>query len=1042
MFWTAEKLMERRNELRRWVARASVAVGPFRYHDGDLPGAFAPALDDAGWPVVRPYDRIAGRPNMITWYRAKLTIPADLGGKRLALRFGSHIANGGHNNMPESLLYIDGRPYHGLDRNHRVIFLPAELCETGRSVNLAIQAWSGWREYENLLWQDPELIHFDDETDALAYDFDAIYRTLKELDDTSAAKVQLLTLSEAVMAELDWTHPGAEAFYASVGRARAATQQGFEQFKRIDALKPIVNHIGHTHLDVAWLWTLDNIKLKTARSWSSALRTMEQYPEFKWLQSQPQLYKYIKQTQPEIWAQVKARVAEGRWEADGGMWVEADCNLSGGESLIRQFLYGMRFFREELGVDNVVLWLPDVFGYAWALPQIIKGVGLKYFMTTKISWNQFNRFPFDTFRWRGIDGTEVLTHFITAPVPNRAPESWNYTYNAEVLPDVVKGAWDLYQQKEINNEPLSSFGFGDGGGGPTRNDMEFARRLADMPGIPHVRIGRVDEYFARLEERVWTDPRLPVWNGELYLEYHRGTYTSQAQQKRNNRKLEFLLHNAELYGAMAGLLAGAAYPRERLDEAWEIVLRNQFHDIIPGSSIKEVYQDSAVEYQEAHALGGGALGEAEAALVSGMNLAEDSLVVFNPTGISRSDLVEVDLPAGTVPVDEEGVPLPVQGKLVYAVDVPANGYRAYPLRQAPGGSGPKGRLTVTPGLIETPHFRIELNERGQISRLLDKVQAREVLAPGQAANVLQAFEDKPMNYDAWDIDIYYTQKCREVINLVEATVEEAGPERGVLKLVWRFEDSTITQRMTVYARTPRLDFETHVDWQQSQVLLKAAFPVQVHSTRATYEIQFGNVERPTHRNTSWDWARFESVGHKWADLSEGGYGVSLLNDCKYGYDIHNNVLRLTLIKSPIWPDPTADRGEHRFTYSIFPHAEDWYRGGTVAQGYRLNNPLTAVVEPAHQGALPPVFSLVSCEAPNVMIETVKRAEAGDGIVVRVYEFGNRRGPAELVFGRPLTAVFATNLLEEEAEAVAFTGRRVTLHMTPYAIRTLKVQFAD
>ncbi|HYF79608.1 MAG TPA: glycoside hydrolase family 38 C-terminal domain-containing protein, partial [Symbiobacteriaceae bacterium] len=483
-------------------------------------------------------------------------------------------------------------------------------------------------------------------------------------------------------------------------------------------------------------------------------------------------------------------------------------------------------------------------------------------------------------------------------------------------------------------------------------------------------------------------------------------------------------------------------PRERLDEAWEIVLRNQFHDIIPGSSIKEVYQDSAVEYQEAHALGGGALGEAKATLVSGMNLAEDSLVVFNPTGISRSDLVEVDLPAGTVPVDEEGVPLPVQGKLVYAVDVPANGYRAYPLRQAPGGSGPKGRLTVTPGLIETPHFRIELNERGQISRLLDKVHAREVLAPGQAANVLQAFEDKPMNYDAWDIDIYYTQKCREVINLVEATVEEAGPERGVLKLVWRFEDSAITQRLTVYARTPRLDLETHVDWQQSQVLLKAAFPVQVHSTRATYEIQFGNVERPTHRNTSWDWARFESVGHKWADLSEGGYGVSLLNDCKYGYDIHNNVLRLTLIKSPIWPDPTADRGEHRFTYSIFPHAEDWYRGGTVAQGYRLNNPLTAVVEPAHQGALPPVFSLVSCEAPNVMIETVKRAEAGDGIVVRVYEFGNRRGPAELVFGRSLAAVYATNLLEEEAEAVAFTGRRVTLHMTPYAIRTLKVQFAD
>ncbi|HWI65323.1 MAG TPA: glycoside hydrolase family 38 C-terminal domain-containing protein, partial [Symbiobacteriaceae bacterium] len=561
--------------------------------------------------------------------------------------------------------------------------------------------------------------------------------------------------------------------------------------------------------------------------------------------------------------------------------------------------------------------------------------------------------------------------------------------------------------------------------------------LADMPGIPHVKIGRVDEYFARLEGRVWADPRLPVWNGELYLEYHRGTYTSQAQQKRNNRKLEFLLHNAELYAALAGIMTGAEYPRPALDEAWEIVLRNQFHDIIPGSSIRPVYEESAVEYQAARELAGGALAEAEASLTSVMDLAEASLVVFNPTGVNRSDLVEVELPEGTVPVDEEGLPLPTQGKLVYAVDVPANGYRAYPLRPFVG-AGASGRLTVTPALVETPHFRIELNGAGQIARLYDRVQNREVLAPGRAANVLQAFEDKPMHYDAWDIDIYYSQKCREVTDLVEATVEEAGPERGVLRLVWRFEDSTITQRMTVYARTPRIDFDTHVDWQQSQVLLKAAFPVEVHATRATYEIQFGNVERPTHWNTSWDWARFESVGHKWADLSEGGYGVSLLNDCKYGYDIKDNVLRLTLIKSAISPDPKADRGEHRFTYSLFPHAEDWYRGGTVAQGYRLNNPLTAVVESAHRGTLPAVFSLVSCAAPNVMVETVKAAESGQGLVVRVYEFGNRRGPVELLFGRPIASAVETNLLEQEPRPVSWQGHRLPFEVTPYAIRTFVV----
>ncbi|HWI65452.1 MAG TPA: glycoside hydrolase family 38 C-terminal domain-containing protein, partial [Symbiobacteriaceae bacterium] len=754
MFWTEEKLWGRRDELRRHVARESVTVGPFRYHEGDLAGAFGPTLDDSTWPVVAPLQRIGGQPDMITWFRAVLTVPEGLGRKPLALRFGEHIARGGHNDMPEALLYLDGRPYHGLDRNHREIFLPAELCEAGRTVSLAIQAWSGWRQYDSLYWQDPELIHFDAETDALAYDFDAVLQTVRTMEKTSHLRVELLNLVEAAMQAIDWTAPGSDRFYASVRDARAVMAEGFERLQRSEPLKPIVNHIGHTHLDVAWLWTLGNIKLKTARSWSSALRMMEQYPDFSWIQSQPQLYKYIKQTQPEIWEQVKQRVAEGRWEADGGMWVEADCNLSGGESLIRQFLHGTRFFREEFGVENVVLWLPDVFGYAWALPQIIKGCGLKYFMTTKISWNQFNRFPYDTFRWRGIDGTEVLTHFITAPVPNRHKDSWNYTYNAEIIPDVVKGAWDLYQQKEINQEPLSSFGFGDGGGGPTRRDMEFAHRLADMPGIPHVKIGRVGEYFDRLHDRVWADPRLPVWNGELYLEYHRGTYTSQAQQKRNNRKLEFLLHNAELYAALAGIVTGAEYPRPALDEAWEIVLRNQFHDIIPGSSIRPVYEESAVEYQAARELAGGALSEAEASLTSVMDLAEESLVVFNPTGLNRGDLVEVELPEGTVPVDEEGLPLPTQGKLVYAVDVPANGYRAYPLRPFAGAEA-SGRLTVTPQLVETPHFRIELNAAGQIARLYDRVQNREVLAPGRAANVLQAFEDKPMHYDAWDIDIYY-----------------------------------------------------------------------------------------------------------------------------------------------------------------------------------------------------------------------------------------------------------------------------------------------
>jgi alpha-mannosidase len=1055
-FWAEERLRQQLTELRRYVARDRLPIAPVRRHDGDLPPEAAAAdFDDSAWPVIRAEERLAARADQLIWLRASVTVPAGMAGERLALRFGEGVARGGHNNQAESLLYLNGRPYHGLDGNHRVVFLPETLCRDGSTLSLAVQAWTGWSRFETLRWEDPELIWFDGETDALAYDLDALVRTLLITDRDSLARAEMVHLGEAALLALDWTEPGSERFYASVRAARAITTAGFERLKGQEGIKPTVAHVGHTHLDVAWLWTLDNIKLKTARSWASALRLLEQYPDFVWIQSQPQLYKYVKETQPELWAEVKRRVAEGRWEADGGMWVEADCNLSGGESLVRQFLYGMRFFREELGVRCTVLWLPDVFGYAWALPQIVRGCGLQAFMTTKISWSQFNRFPYDTFRWRGIDGTELLTHFVTTPGPDQPRENWYYTYNGQILPDTVKGNWDAYQQKDVNDETLSTFGFGDGGGGPTREMMEFARRLEDLPGVPRVRVGRVDGYFRRLSERVGDDPRLPLWDGELYFEYHRGTYTSQAQVKRDNRRAEFLLHNAELYATAAGALLGAAYPREALDECWEIVLRNQFHDIIPGSSIKEVYEDSGRDYARAFALGDGVFREALGALAGAAGRgdagAEDgAVVVFNPTPFDRSDLVACDLPPETEALDEAGAPLPRQGGLLYARDVPANGYRRFALGRrgaaaAGAGDPADGGLTVTGRRIETPHLLVELNERGQLSRLLDKRHDREVLPPGRPANVLQAFEDKPLRFDAWDIDIYYQQKGRDVGDLVESVVEETGPERGVLRLVWRFEQSTITQRLTVYARTPRIDFETHVDWQQSQVLLKAAFPVLVRSTRATYEIQFGSVERPTHWNTSWDWARFETVAHKWADLSEGGYGVSLLNDCKYGHDVKDDVMRLTLIKSAVAPDPQADRGEHRFTYALYPHAGDWYDGGTVRQGYRLNNPLCAVrvpggaPRPGPGGDLPGRFAFVTCTAPHVLVETVKAAESGEGLIVRVYEYGNRRGPAALRFCRPLAGAAEVNLLEEAPQPARVEGDTVHFDVRPFEIKTFHVR---
>lgn len=660
--------------------------------------------------------------------------------------------------------------------------------------------------------------------------------------------------------------------------------------------------------------------------------------------------------------------------------MEADTNITGGESLIRQFLYGKRFIKEEFGLETSVVWLPDVFGYSWALPQIIKKSGMRYFMTIKLSWNQFNRFPYDTFQWRGIDGTEVLAHFISAPertTPGTSSETSptgqyliRYTYNGLLCPRVVKGSWDNYQQKEINDELLLAFGWGDGGGGPTKEMLEAARAMENLPGLPRVELGTAESYFARLEKRL-EGKNVPVWDGELYLEYHRGTYTSQGHNKRANRKAEVLYHNAEWLSAVRSLLTGD-HPSAELREGWELILLNQFHDILPGSSIHEVYEDSRKDYERIRGIGEKALNDAQEAIVryvAGMGAGDqgsrEGVVVFNPISWERSDLVELLWPErwqGRVFVDEDGQVMPLQiverdgvkTALLEARGVPLLGYKVFFLAERDGksqrGAGEdvaeaaakdaaQDDIIVTPEHLENRFYRIRLNRRGQVVSLYDKRSGREVLARGARANVFQVFEDKPLAFDAWDIDIYYQEKMREIEDLVDAKVEEAGRLRGTLSLKWRFFDSTIAQRIVLYGHSPRIDFQTVIDWHERQTLLKVAFPVNVRATKVTYDIQFGNIERPRHWNTSWDLARFEFVGHKWVDLSEGNYGVALLNDCKYGHDVKDNVLRLTLVKSAVSPDPEADKGEHVFTYSLLPHEGGWREGDVAREAYALNSPL-------------------------------------------------------------------------------------------------------
>lgn len=1128
MFFTVEKIERQLEEIREAIYRRTLDINGFKFYEGECQGAERMDFDDRDWAEFHIGDAWGGY-DVVAWFRAWVPVPSDLRDRKLALRLLVGPRDGG-GSTSETLLYVNGSPLQGIDVWHEQAWLPPEQLQSGE-ILIALQAWSGVLHVpERRRFKLAQLVWIDEAAERFYYQADTLLKSIQVLDENDLRRTRLLQLLNEAFHCVDFLKPGSPQFYRSISSAGQTLSAGLEKLQ-IAEMKPKIIGIGHSHIDMAWLWRLAHTREKAVRTFSTVLHLMRQYPEYRYMHSSPQLYKYLKEDYPQVYQQVKSKIASGEWEITGGMWVEADTNITGGESLVRQILLGRRFMRDEFGVETNILWLPDVFGYSAALPQIIKKAGLRFFLTSKISWSQFNRFPYDTFQWRGMDGTEVLTHFVTTPESG----SWFYTYNGRINPEEVKGIWENYRQKDINDELLLLFGWGDGGGGPTSEMLESARALKNIPGLPEVEIGKAEPYFARLEKRL-AGKQLPAWDGELYLEYHRGTYTSQAYAKRANRLSEILYHNAEWLNSLAGVLVeGYSYPAAELRSGWELILVNQFHDILPGSSIRQVYEDSRRDYIRIRKTGAQALAQAHQAITDKISLDRESVVVLNSLSWDRDGLVAVpwsEEMAGKTIVDASGKLSPLQiieenmeKKILLSVTgVPSLGYQAYPLtpfdehgtisegeilqkqiythafqvggyyrtdknrhvhrllnpRQNPDlqarpldsengeleasdlessavmRSGTKEvkpinyltyaaqqELSVTADFLENRFYRIRLNRQGQISSIWDRRFQREVLAPGERGNVLQAFEDKPMNFDAWDIDIYYQEKMREIDDLVEARVEEAGPLRGVLSLRWRFADSEIIQRLTIYRDSPRIDFRTEADWNEHQVLLKAAFPVQIRATRATFDIQFGNIERPTHWNTSWDYARFETLAHKWVDLSEGNYGVSLLNDCKYGHDVKDNILRITLIKSAIEPDQQADQGRHVFTYSLLPHAGDWRVGDVAREAYALNHPLLAgIVRKPQAGSLPPAFQLAEVDAANVIIETVKKAEDGEAWIVRLYEYQQSRSNGiHLQFGRPIVKAVECNLVEEDEAPVAFDGNCLPFSIAPYEIKTFKIWFS-
>lgn len=1016
------------NELKKLKVKQVFLLTQWEYKEGNFIHPEDALKDEAAWENFDCKTMHWYGKDRHYWFRTTYTIPEELDGKSVWIRVSSQIDEWDDGRNPQFIVFVNGEVYQGIDMNHRECLI-TRSGKAGETLTIDLQAYTGIMHEEFALRTQIEEI--DAEIEKLYYDLWVPLAAFSrmEADDKNRKDIEYV-LNETINL-LDLRTPYSEDFYRSVREASAYIQKAlYEDMAGYEDV--IATCIGHTHIDVAWWWTVAQTREKVGRSFATVLKLMDEYPNYKFMSSQPQLYAFLKERYPELYEKAKQRIKEKRWEPEGGMWVEADCNLTSGESLVRQFMHGKRFFKEEFGVDNRILWLPDVFGYSGALPQIMKKCGIDYFMTTKLAWNQFNKVPYDTMMWRGIDGTEVLTHLITTLGVSQPIKDYFTTYNGMLHPDAIMGGWMRYQNKDINNDILVSYGYGDGGGGPTREMLETSIRMEKgIKGIPKVRQEFSRTYFEELEERVKGNRRLPVWEGEFYFEYHRGTYTSMARNKRSNRKAELGLMDLELLSVLAQ--AQAAYPAEELDRMWKKVLINQFHDILPGSAIHEVYEVTKEEYaalqkeikaleeERLHAL----VGDGE------------GITIFNTTGHDRSDIVELGEIHAEALKDAEGVIYPVQktaeGAVVYVEHLPSKGYKTF----AAVSSEIEQKtpfVLVDDHTLETPFYTIHLDAEGCFDRIYDKENDREVLQDGKKGNQFRMYEDKPMCFDNWDVDIYYTEKYWDVNDVISMEWTECGPVRATLEMERKESNSVIRQKIHFYADSRRIEFETYVDWKEHQTLLKVHFPVNVHTDEATFDVQFGNLTRKVHTNTSWDKARFESCGQKWIDLSEGHYGVSMLNDCKYGHSVKDSDMALTLIKSGIEPNPVADQEEHYFTYAIYPHAEKWQEAKTVEQAYDLNQPAIAVAG-GKPGSL---LSKASVDRSNVVLETIKCAESGHGIIIRMYESENALTKTNLVVEGNYNKAFVCNLLEEEEAELELKDGVVCVQLKPYEVVTVKL----
>lgn len=966
-------------------------------------------MDGKSFEAVAPGKRW-GEDWIYGWFRTIVTVPKEAEGKRLitVLDFGS-----------EATVYINGKVSGAIDLNHHHVTL-SRFAKAGEQFEILAEAYAGHEGKQPTIGES-RLCIFEEEIYQFFIDLECLYDLRNHLDPKSLRVAEIDTCLTHVFAAVDLTKRQ-EALSENVKRCRKIMETLLACTNGSTA--PTLYLMGQSHLDIAWLWPIEETKRKIARTMSNQLALIDEYPEYRYTQSQPYLFQLVKTLYPELYDRMKQAVKEGKIIPEGAMWVEPDTNLPSGESLIRQVLHGKRFFKDEFGVDNQMLWLPDVFGYSGNLPQIMKGCGIHYFGSVKMFGTYDNivePFPYNTFMWEGIDGTQILSHLL----------NYGDNYPIRINPSFLIGQWNERVQMEGISTRLTQFGHGDGGGGSNRDDLEFMRRLENLEGVPKTKHGSPITFYEDQISRGIPDAK---YVGELYYGAHRGTYTTQALIKKLNRKAEIGLRETELWCAAAQLVQNKAYPYEELDQLWKVLLLHQFHDILPGSSIHRVHEEAQMELTKLNAKIYAKAAEARVALTDGV---ASHMTVFNSLSWARKELVV--LPDGVKGVSERnGKALQVQeheGVIFAQVEAPSMGWSTYSAEKVDHTSGATetSAVAATEARIENEFFSIEINDKGELTSILDKETGTEWAADN--CNVMRMYRDQNSDFDAWEIDRRYRKSPIELNMAAKVSVTANGPLFANIRVERQLNNSTLIQDIRVCSGSRRVEFRTTVHWQETNKLLKVDFPVRVHTNESLQEIQFGYVKRPNHHSRPHDADRFEVSQHKWSAITEPNRSFALLNDCKYGISVNDNIMSLTLLRSPTWPDETSDQGTHVFTYGFMVWNGAFVDSPVVQEAYELNHPLT--ISP--RGSQLERQSFLQVDKKNVIADTVKLAEDGSGDwIIRLYESKGASVTCKMFLSLVIEEVKETNMLEEITGELPHKGNSIALSFKPFEVKTIRL----